>query len=399
MSKEQPFFSIVIPTKNRPDYLRQSIQSVLLQGFDDYELIISDNFNESPTERVLEEFRCHPKVKTYRTKEEMNMIDHWEFATKKTIGKYVILLADRKVLYKDALKTAEELIQEKPELNAYSFGVRMYDEVRGEVVSSLPFSGELEMLESAYLARNFLDENLYLSQTLDNKFPKTLNGCYKNSFAKEVRERIGAYFNYKGVMTPDFSSFCINVALNKYVGYLSAPLILTQGEHLSNGRNFGQGKVKGYLGSLKLDDLYCQVPIKAPFIYNLVFSDYLVIKQVLGGELDNVEINYVNYYAVNKYENNRKNGVTELAREVKQFFTDEWDKSFASLNQEMKDKIKQKVKDYEDALVQWNLGKRKHTLKDYLKSVQTKLLLIKFIRRIFVKRYPDGLRAAKFNSL
>ena len=46
MSSRQPFFSIVIPTKNRPEYLRESIQSVLLQDFTDYELIVSDNFND-----------------------------------------------------------------------------------------------------------------------------------------------------------------------------------------------------------------------------------------------------------------------------------------------------------------------------------------------------------------
>ena len=49
MDNITPFFSIVIPTKNRPVFLRESIQSILYQDFDDYEIIVSDNFNETET--------------------------------------------------------------------------------------------------------------------------------------------------------------------------------------------------------------------------------------------------------------------------------------------------------------------------------------------------------------
>ena len=53
----KPFFSIVIPTKNRPELLRDAIRSVLLQNFDDYELIVSDNFNDERTKKLLMNLR------------------------------------------------------------------------------------------------------------------------------------------------------------------------------------------------------------------------------------------------------------------------------------------------------------------------------------------------------
>ncbi|MBK5567266.1 glycosyltransferase, partial [Ensifer sp. SSB1] len=38
-----PVFSVVIPTRNRPDILVDAVASVLEQTFSDLELIVSDN--------------------------------------------------------------------------------------------------------------------------------------------------------------------------------------------------------------------------------------------------------------------------------------------------------------------------------------------------------------------
>ena len=41
-----PFFTVAIPTKNRPARLRDAIRSVLEQSFQDFELIVSDNSDD-----------------------------------------------------------------------------------------------------------------------------------------------------------------------------------------------------------------------------------------------------------------------------------------------------------------------------------------------------------------
>ncbi len=41
--RKNPFFSILIPSYNRPEYITKSIESILDNDFDDYEIIISDD--------------------------------------------------------------------------------------------------------------------------------------------------------------------------------------------------------------------------------------------------------------------------------------------------------------------------------------------------------------------
>ena len=48
-----PFFSILIPSYNRPEYITKNIDSILANSFDDYEIVISDD--NSPKSAEIEE--------------------------------------------------------------------------------------------------------------------------------------------------------------------------------------------------------------------------------------------------------------------------------------------------------------------------------------------------------
>jgi glycosyltransferase involved in cell wall biosynthesis len=48
--------SILIPTYNRRDMLKEAVTSVLAQGYADYEIIIADNWSTDDTEAVVAAF-------------------------------------------------------------------------------------------------------------------------------------------------------------------------------------------------------------------------------------------------------------------------------------------------------------------------------------------------------
>jgi len=54
---ESPFFSVVIPTFNRAEFLREAIQSVLNQTFENYEVIVVDDHSTDNTKEVAAAFK------------------------------------------------------------------------------------------------------------------------------------------------------------------------------------------------------------------------------------------------------------------------------------------------------------------------------------------------------
>lgn len=56
MTTRQPVVSICIPTYNRVSLLKQAIDSVLGQRFEDYELIVSDNASTDDTTSLVNSY-------------------------------------------------------------------------------------------------------------------------------------------------------------------------------------------------------------------------------------------------------------------------------------------------------------------------------------------------------
>lgn len=60
MGNKTPFFSVVIPTHNRPQMLKNAIHSVLQQTFSDYEIIVVNDGSVQSYHEVIQQFVGYP---------------------------------------------------------------------------------------------------------------------------------------------------------------------------------------------------------------------------------------------------------------------------------------------------------------------------------------------------
>ena len=108
-------YSIVIPTRERPDVLRFAIKTVLKQTRPNFELVIMDNCSPPATRAVVDEFD-DPRVRYFRSPERLSMSDNWERALEHVTGDYVTYLGDDDGLMPDAVEIAERFHRERPDL-------------------------------------------------------------------------------------------------------------------------------------------------------------------------------------------------------------------------------------------------------------------------------------------
>lgn len=86
-----PRYSIVLPAYNGGEYLRACIESVLVQGFQDYELIVSDDHSTDDTAEILREL-THPRLRVVSPPRSMSMAEHWEWALSLAKGDWLMFL-------------------------------------------------------------------------------------------------------------------------------------------------------------------------------------------------------------------------------------------------------------------------------------------------------------------
>jgi len=110
-----PKISVIIPTYNRLDYLKEAATSVLKQTFDNYELIISDNHSSDGTAtwgRALA--RNNSKVRYFRNKKNLGMVRNWNVGLDRARGKYLSVLNDDDLWEPGFLQETIKILDKKP---------------------------------------------------------------------------------------------------------------------------------------------------------------------------------------------------------------------------------------------------------------------------------------------
>jgi glycosyltransferase involved in cell wall biosynthesis len=107
---KDPFFSIVIPTKDRANLVEDLLISILDQDFDNYEIILSDNSDENLTQVMLSKY-SDPRIRNIR-RHELTMADNWDKAIELCQGKFMLLFSDKMLLKKGALEYLHRKIED-----------------------------------------------------------------------------------------------------------------------------------------------------------------------------------------------------------------------------------------------------------------------------------------------
>src|SRR3990172_4835557 len=98
-----PLFSVIIPTYNRSELVGQAIQSTLRQTFQDFEIVVCDNFSNDDTAQIVRQF-TDSRLRYVRTPRHFVIADNWEFARAQANGTLILMLADDDALVTTALE-------------------------------------------------------------------------------------------------------------------------------------------------------------------------------------------------------------------------------------------------------------------------------------------------------
>lgn len=112
---DRPLITVYITNYNYESYLRQSIESVLNQSLQDFELIIIDDGSTDGSKAIIETFREHPKVSIiYQQNKGLNITNN--VAMRTANGKYLMRLDADDFLESNALEVMSSILEQDDEL-------------------------------------------------------------------------------------------------------------------------------------------------------------------------------------------------------------------------------------------------------------------------------------------
>tara|TARA_B100001250_G_scaffold360657_1_gene338275 strand:+ start:19827 stop:20867 length:1041 start_codon:yes stop_codon:yes gene_type:complete len=130
MNNNNIHFTIGICSFKRPQYLSQSINSVLSNTYQNFNIIISDDCSPNLEEikSALEPFENHEKIQIFYQEKNLSWSNNRNFIKNQAKGDYLIIIGDDDLLLPNTLSTLSNEIKNNPNKDLYLFGFELIDE-------------------------------------------------------------------------------------------------------------------------------------------------------------------------------------------------------------------------------------------------------------------------------
>lgn len=115
---QNPLITIITATYNAEGFLRDSIQSVLLQSYRNFEYIIIDGASTDGTVQILKEFNAD--ISYWQSEPDSGLYDAWNKGIKKSSGEWILFIGADDKLLPHALATYVEFINRNTN-NVYDY--------------------------------------------------------------------------------------------------------------------------------------------------------------------------------------------------------------------------------------------------------------------------------------
>ena len=165
MCKREPLFSIIIPVYNTEEYLNRCINSVINQTFNDFEIIIVDDFSNGNCEEIVKNY-TDKRIKYIRHNSNMGTLQARKTGTINAKGKYITYLDsddefDTKALYKvyqNIDNNDYDVIHFS--VKAISYNTNKKEKIKEEKKNSFYLSSRRNNINSNYLFNELLNEKI-----------------------------------------------------------------------------------------------------------------------------------------------------------------------------------------------------------------------------------------------
>jgi glycosyltransferase involved in cell wall biosynthesis len=204
---ESPAVSVCVLVYNHANLIESTLDTILEQTLQDYEIVVSDDCSTDGTWEVLQRIQAaNPRVRAIRTPHNMGMAGNSNFAAAATTGKYIALLHHDDLYRNDLLERWMDVLEQNPDAG---FAFNEYRLENSDVDLSEPIPGG--RVDGRWLLEEFL-------------FPRW--GCPVRGTAmirRSAWEAVGGMREQFGLLAD--IDLWMRLAMDGAVGYVPEPLI------------------------------------------------------------------------------------------------------------------------------------------------------------------------------
>lgn len=241
MSDERnyPLFTVIIPQKDRAEYLVHTLKSCMIQDYPNFEIIVSDDCSEDNSVEVVKELQKHDnRIKLFAHEHHLGMRENFEFALSQVRSGYVMALGGDDGLVVGCIWKMYKILKETGrQLLTWPYATFKYAN-DNEPQTMLYFrrrkSRTVRIIKSEYFLNSIANSFFYLVDECPMFYIK---GVVSTELVEKVKSRTKDHCFYH-CPTPDgFSGVILCGEVEDYA-YTYEPLSIGGNTTKSQGQNY-----------------------------------------------------------------------------------------------------------------------------------------------------------------
>jgi len=171
------FFSIIISLYNKEKHIKATIESVLAQTFEDFEVIVVNDGSTDGSEAVVNSI-SDPRIKYFK-QDNKGASSARNAAISKASGPYLALLDADDIWQENYLETINQLIKSHPDHHVFATAVNI--ETSNGVIRSV------------YSIKDIRDKDIYIVDYFESSYTNTVLTSSSTVVHQSVFDRVGTY--------------------------------------------------------------------------------------------------------------------------------------------------------------------------------------------------------------
>ena len=245
----KPLLSIVIPTKNRYDYLKVLVPKLMSWDSNEFEVVVQDNSDNNAQGLELEKkFANDTRFKYFYNKHHLDIEQNSAAAIDNSNGEYVCYLGDDDGIIYHAIDVVRWMKNNDADSLNCNHGSFCWGDFRtknrskkASLAGMLLFkksTGNFEVLDTQKLLIELLENGALVM----NRITKVYHGIIKRDLLNTVKTKTGSYF--PGPVPDMTNAVSLSLYSKKHV-FLDYPLIIAGAAGNSMAGRGGQGNSHG----------------------------------------------------------------------------------------------------------------------------------------------------------
>jgi glycosyltransferase involved in cell wall biosynthesis len=299
-----PFFSIVMPTRNRPHFLKYALKSLQQQNFEDFEVIVSSNSDDHKETVSVVDSMNDPRIEAVCTPSVLSMGENFNYGLSHANGRYVSIISDKTLLLPGALQRVHQDLLNDSTIDVISWLSDWYSfKDEGNSWEGFYHTQKDFYKPSGYEPQEELKFRLSFLVKREELSRRYFRGqIYYNFFSRELIERIKQKAGkvFFGVC-PDYTGLILGLIYSKKSYDIGMSLSMMFVTKLSNGNQMGESEEasKKYLSdslNYPFEEFLENLPFPRLYqsVTNLIAYDFIRVLELTSNASLKKFLNYDN---------------------------------------------------------------------------------------------------------